>query len=93
MLIERILASAQPVLEGKTVTDLVVGISLIGVQLSDGNVGISYVLRDRLPNGCSVFSYGAEVCGKPASEIAKWALSGREDLQRSIGTAVLAAYL
>ena len=91
MLMKRILASAQPVLEGKTVKDLVVGISLIGVQLSDGNVGIAYVLRDRLPNGCSVFSYGAEVCGKPAAEIAKWVLSGGEDLQRAIGTAVLTA--
>lgn len=91
MLMEQILECARPVLAGKTIKDLVVGISLMGVQLSDGSVGIAYVLRDRLPNGCSVFSYGADACGRPADEIAGWAISGGEDLQRAIGTAVLIA--
>ena len=41
----------------KTIKDIVIGISLIGVELSDGTVGVAYVLRDGLPSGCSVFRY------------------------------------
>jgi len=91
MLMNKVLAGAQDALAGKTVKDIVVGISLTGVELSDGSVGIAYVLRDGLPNGCSVFSYVNDVCGKPAAEIAQWAVSGTENVQRAVGTAVLTA--
>lgn len=91
MLMEKIVASAHRVLEGKTIKDIAVGISLIGVELSDGSVGIAYVLRDDLPNGCSVFQYVCDICGKPAEEIAQWAVTGSENVQRAIGTAVLTA--
>ena len=91
MIMEKVLASAQEYLAGKTVRDLVIGISQIACELDGGDVGVSYVLRDNLPNGCSVFPYAQEVIGKPAREIAEWVITGGDDLQRGIADAVLAA--
>lgn len=91
MLMQKVLASAMPILTEKTISDIVIGVSLIGVQLSNGSVGVSYVLRASLPNGCSVFPYVQNICGKPACEIAEWIISGKENLQRGIASAVLAA--
>lgn len=91
MIMESILQAAQPYLAGKTVTRTIVGISMIGCQLSDGTVGVSYTLRDSLPNGCSVFPMVQEVEGKPAEEIAKWTAYGKDDVLRGIGAAVLNA--
>lgn len=91
VVVKNIMSAAQPYLEGKTVKDLVVGISLISCQLSDGTVGVSYVLRHGLPPGCSAFSYVKEAIGRPATEIAAW-LSEKDDyIGRSIGSAVLSA--
>jgi len=91
MLIESVLHAAEAYLQGKTVRDLVVGISLLAVELEDGQVGVSYVLREDLKAGCSIFPFGRQVIGRPAAEIAGWARSGRDDLQRGIGMAVLTA--
>jgi len=91
MIMEKVLASAQECLAGKTVRDLAVGISLTVCELDGGDIGVSYVLRDSLPNGCSAFPYVREAVGKPACEIAEWIISGGDDLQRGIADAVLAA--
>lgn len=91
MLIEMVLKEAQSSLQGKRVRDLVIGISLLAVELHDSNIGVSYVLREDLLSGCSIFPYGQEVLGERASEIAEWSLEGHDSLQRSIGIAVLGA--
>ena len=59
-LMDQVLAAAAPCLAGKTVEELVVGISLIGCCLSDGSVGVSYVMREELPNGCSAFPFAQQ---------------------------------
>ena len=91
MLMEKVLAAAQQQLVGKTVRDLVIGLSLIACQLDSGEVGVSYVLRDNLPNGCSVYSFAQDVIGKPAPEAAAYAVSGTNDIQRSVAVSVLVA--
>lgn len=91
MIMKRVLEAARPYLEGKTLSQLAVGISMVGCALSDGTVGVSYVLRDALPNGCSVFPYAQTAEGRPAAEIAAWVTEGADDLQRAIGAAVLDA--
>lgn len=91
MIMKEVLAAAEPYLSGRSVRDLVIGVSLIGCQLDNGDVGVSYVLRDDLPNGCSAFPYAQEVIGKSASEIAGWILTGGDNLQRAIAASVLAA--
>lgn len=91
MLMEQVVQAARPQLEGRTLQELVVGVSMTACCLSDGRVGVSYMLRDRLPNGCSVFPYAQSAEGRPAAEIADWVVCGQDDLQRSIGASVLNA--
>lgn len=91
LIVQNVLTAAQPCLRGKTVIDLVVGISLISCQLSDGNVGVSYVLRHGLPPACSAFAYAKTAVGRPAEEIAAWLVEKDDCIGRSIGSAVLAA--
>ena len=91
MIKNKVLNVAKPYLEGSTIKDAVVGLSLMGVALDNGNIGISYVLREQLPAGCSVFPYAQNLIGKPAIEIANWLLNGQDDLQRGLGMAVITA--
>lgn len=91
MIMEKVLEKAQPYLEGRTVKDAVIGLSLIVVELDNGFIGVSYVLRKGLQGGCSVFPYGQQLPGKDAAAAAAWAVGGGDNLQRAIGTAVLAA--
>lgn len=91
MFIKKVLEAAKPYLKGITIKDAVIGLSLIAVELENGNVGVSYVMREGLPAGCSVFPYAQDIIGKPALEIAEWAVTGKDDVQRGIGMAVLTA--
>jgi len=91
MIKNKVLEAAMPHLKGRSIRDAVVGLSLMGVELDNGNIGISYVLREQLPAGCSVFPYAQNLMGKAALEIADWLLTGQDDLQRGLGMAVITA--
>lgn len=67
MLQEKILEAAHPYLEGRAVTDLVLGIALIGAQLDGENVGVSYMLRDSLPSGCGSFGFARQEIFQPVA--------------------------
>ena len=88
---EQIYGAALPLLKGRVVTDLVVGISLLAVELDGKDLAVSYVLRDDLKGGCSIFPYMQTAVGKSAEEIGRWFVDGQDDLQRSVGAAVLTA--
>lgn len=88
---QQIYDAAVPVLKGRTVTDLVIGISMLAVELDKKDIAVSYVLRDELPGGCSIFSYASRAVGMSAEEVALWFVNGSDDVQRSIGGAVLTA--
>lgn len=92
MLIKKVLEAAKPYLEGKKVNDLVVGLALISCELDSGEVGISYVLREGLASGgCSRFKEIQAVIGQSALEVAEYAVSGTDNIQRSVGISVLTA--
>lgn len=88
---EHIYRAAQPLLAGRTVTDLVVGISLLAVELDGKDLGVGYVLRDDLGGGCSIFPYAAGAVGMSAEEVGRWFVTGGDDVQRAIGGAVINA--
>ena len=91
MLIQSVLKAASPYLQGRKVKDVVIGISLIAVELDNGDVAVSYVLREGLKAGCSIFPYGQNIIGQDAADIVNWIVSGEDDLQKGIGMAVLCA--
>ncbi len=91
MLLKSVLRSARPYLQGLKVQDAVVGISLIAVELDNGFIGVSYVLREGLKAGCSIFPYLEDIAGTDAAAIGEWAAAGGDDLQKAVGMAVLAA--
>ncbi len=88
---EKIYEAALPLLRGRKVTDLVVGISLLAVELDGKDLAVSYVLRDELKGGCSIFSYACQAVGMPAEEVGRWFVTGEDAIQRAIGDAVLTA--
>ena len=90
MLQEKTLEAARPYLEGRTVSDLVLGIALIGAELDGKNVGVSYMLRDSLPSGCGSFGFARQAIGKDAYEVASLLVDGKDDAQRGLAAAVLA---
>ena len=91
MLIEKVFRAAEPLLRDRVVTDAVLGLSLTAVELDGSDIGLSYVLRDRLPAGCSIFGFAQHIIGQPALEVARLALEGRDDAQRGVGMAVITA--
>lgn len=91
MLIQSVLKAATPYLQHRKVKDVVIGISLIAVELDNGDVAVSYVLREGLKAGCSIFPYGQNIIGQDAADIVNWIVSGEDDLQKGIGMAVLCA--
>lgn len=91
MIMERVLAEARPYLEHRTISDAVLGLSLIGIELDDGALGLSYMLRDGLPPGCSVFAFAQELIGSNAWAVAQMAVRDTDNAQRGTGMAVLTA--
>jgi len=89
MLIEKVFQAAEPLLRDRVVTDAVLGLSLTAVELDGRDIGLSYILRDRLPAGCSAFGFAQHIIGLPALDVARLALEGRDDAQRGVGMAVI----
>jgi len=91
MIIEKVYRSAEPLLKNRTVTDAVLGLSLTSVELDKTDIGLSYILRERLPAGCSVFGFAQHIIGQPASDVGRLVLEGSDDAQRGVGMAVITA--
>ena len=88
---QQIYDAALPLLKGRKLTDLVIGISMLAVELDNKDIAVSYVLRDELGGGCSIFSYASKAEGMDADEAAMWFVNGHDDVQRAIGGAVITA--
>ena len=91
MLIDLVLKEAKPYLVERRIKDAVIGLSLIGVELNNNDIGLAYTLREHLPPGCSVFGFAQEIIGANAYEIAQLARIGSDDVQRGVGMAVITA--
>ena len=89
-LLERIYQQALPSLVGKRVSEVRIGLGLLSVELDDGSLAVSYVLRDELPPGCAVIPADMPLSGIAAREMAAWAFTSTANpLLTSLGVAVL----
>ena len=61
-LMERVLQEAEPHIRGKglTIEDGVIGLSFVGVRLSNGRSHFVYLMRETLPSGDMIFPYGTQ---------------------------------
>ncbi|XCH79133.1 MAG: DUF364 domain-containing protein [Candidatus Dehalobacter alkaniphilus] len=89
MILERVYELALPRLEGKKIREVRVGLGLMAVELDDGSLGVTYVLRKETVDGCSLLPQGGKLIGMPAQEIAEWALRGNNVISSAMGLAVL----
>lgn len=91
-IIENVLTLAEPYLKGKhiTVADGVIGAQYLGVTLSTGHSHCVLTLWEDVPIGDDLVPPEGFV-GRDAWEVAQWVLTGRNDIQRGLGIAVLNA--
>jgi len=87
--LERVYDLAKPRLDGRYIRDVRIGLGLIAVELDDGSVGVTYVLRNEIGHGCSVLPQSGNLVGMKADEIAKWAIEGENVIRNALGLAVL----
>ena len=83
--------AALPLLDGRKVTDVIIGLSMLGVELDQNTISVAYVLRDSLGGGCSIFPYVQSAPGMDAVDVARWFVEGKDELQIAIGGAVINA--
>ena len=76
MILENVYKLALPRHAGKKVKKVIVGLALMGVELDNGSIGVTYVLRKEIDDVCASLPQSGTIVGMPAEEIAKWALQG-----------------
>lgn len=83
---------ARPYIEGRKVRDLRIGLSIVGLELDNKELGSSYVLREEL-SGCldGIFSDHLGLLGMDALEMGRWATEKTHILKRALGIATLNA--
>lgn len=89
MILESVYELALPRLVGKKIKEVRVGLALMAVELDDGSIGVTYVLRKETGDVCMALPQGGSIVGMPAEEIAKWALQGKNVIASAMGLAVL----
>lgn len=89
MIIEKVYEAALPGLQGKKVKEVRIGLSLLAVELDDGSIGVTYVLRKEIDDVCEALHSNETLEGASAEEIAKWALQGQNVIKKAVGLAVL----
>lgn len=88
MILERIYAFAMPRLLGRTIKDIRIGLELLAIELDNGQVGVTYVLKNEIGHTCQTFSNAGSLIGMNAVDIANWSVIGEDVISRSIGLAV-----
>lgn len=88
-LFETIYRQALPALECRRIKDVRIGLGLVAVELDDGALAVSYVLRDELPPGCGVLPIEQPLRGMDAKKMAAWTFEYDNPLLTSLGVAVL----
>ncbi len=91
MILKRVYDLALPRLVGKKINKFRVGLNLMAVELDDGSIGVTYVLKKEIDHFCLALPYAGRLSGMPAWEVAGWALHGDNVIAVAAGLAVLNA--
>ncbi|HZK29230.1 MAG TPA: DUF364 domain-containing protein [Clostridia bacterium] len=88
-MIARARKAAEPYLRDRVIKRALIGITMVIVELDDGSVGSSYVLREELSGCTSIFKDNRALIGMDAGSMADWAVGGAHVLKRALGIATL----
>ncbi|MDT8902169.1 Rossmann-like domain-containing protein [Anaeroselena agilis] len=91
MILDRIYDLASPILAGRRIGEVRVGLNFLGVELDDGSLGLAYVLKEDVVSGCAAIPRAGRLTGMPAAEMASWALERKSVIAVAAGLAVMNA--
>jgi uncharacterized protein (DUF4213/DUF364 family) len=89
VILEKIYQLALPKLKGKKIKDVTIGLALMAVELDDGSIGVTYVLRKETDDICTAIPRGKSIVGRNAEEVAIWAVENKNVISSALGLAVL----
>jgi len=91
MILKQIVEDYAPKAKGFTIADIRLGLEYVGVELSNGNIGVSYLFKEDV-GGCCIRDFkGKGYVGTSAQEAIEWSLHTKDILLSSIGIAALNA--
>jgi hypothetical protein len=67
--------------KNRSVTDLRIGLSYIGVRLDNDATGIAAVLFDKLTHGCTAIPAAGSLAGSSAADLLKYLVTGKNSLE------------
>ena len=77
----------------RSIADLRVGLSYVGVRLDNNTAGLAAVLPDLTFKGCTVLADAGSYAGSPVKGVLKYLVEGKNSLHRSIGLAAANALI
>lgn len=78
---------------GISMEDIRIGLGYVGVKLDNHRLGLAAVLRHELAPGCTATGKAGTLKGRPASELLKYLVEGRNPLDKAIGLATANALI
>jgi len=89
MILKNVYDLALPRIAGRKIKEVRIGLELMAVELDNGSIGVTYVLRKETDQSCMAFPQAGSLAGMSAGEIAGWALQGKNVIMVAMGLAVL----
>lgn len=77
----------------RTIAELRIGLSYVGLLLDDGRAGLAAVLSESSPRGCTALKEAGTYIGSGAAEVLQYLMDGTGALRRSIGLATANALI
>lgn len=71
MIIENVFQEGKPHLKDRTIKDLRIGLELLALQLDDGSLGVTYVLKNELEHSCGASPFSGKYIGMSALDLAE----------------------
>lgn len=72
MIVDKLLELLSPRAEGRTVSEVCVGLAYTAVRLDDGRCGVAFTFHEDAGEGCTVVKQAGTLAGRPALELAGW---------------------
>ena len=91
MILQKIVEDYSPKAEGLTITDIRIGLEYVGIELSNGNIGVSYLFKEDVGGCHHRKNAGGGFIGESAQNAIAWSLDMKDILLSSIGIATINA--